>query len=440
MSYKIAMIGAGSGFTGGITQGLCRAEVFAGSRLVLMDTDPRRLDASLARQQRLVDRHHGRIELTATTNLAEALEGCDHVVTACEKKRVAYWRKDLEIPARYGVVQLKGENGGPGGQAHAMRNITMFMDICAAMREVCPDAWLMNFTNPMSFLCTYFRRDAGVKALGFCHQVHGSMGVIAEMLGMEPGELEVISGGINHLNFLVDIRRRGTGQSCMTEFLDKVRRSTYWKRNRPRVPQQVFTRDFLETFGIYPIGYDDHIVEYLPFFYPPERWQRLGFESEADRLRRKAGAKARKTLAREEYGRRYPFPKDGNHPYYDEKPTAVMEAFATNTPLYLTSMVVVNHGAIDNLPAEAVVDIPAVAVGGAVRGVHVGPLPAFAAEICRRQIAIHEMIAEATVHGDRQGVVQAMALDPYVRDIRQAEKITDAFLRYYKAELPQFHR
>ena len=135
-----------------------------------------------------------------------------------------------------------------------------------------------------------------------------------------------------------------------------------------------------------------------------------------------------------------PFPRDGNHPYYREKPTQVMEAFETNRPLYLTSMVIRNDGAIGNLPADAVVDVPAVAAGGSVRGVRVGDLPTFAMELCRRQITIHELLTEAVVHGDRGKVVQSLALDPYVRGIRQAERIADDFLRCYRWELPQFSR
>ena len=136
---------------------------------------------------------------------------------------VAEVAKDLGIPEQFGVYQVKGENGGPGGMIHGMRNISMFMGILKEMEKLCPDAWLLNFTNPMSILCTYFKNCSPIKAIGFCHQVHGSFGVIAEMIGMAPGELEVLSAGVNHLNWLFDIRKKGTGESCMEEFLGKVR-------------------------------------------------------------------------------------------------------------------------------------------------------------------------------------------------------------------------
>jgi alpha-galactosidase len=450
MSYRIAMVGAGSFFTDGITEGLCRAkEIFAGSTFVLFDVDRKRLRESEARNQAILKKMGGQIKIVAMMDRRKALEGCDYVVSSCEKKRVAYWAKDIEIPLRFDAQQFYGENGGPGGQAHAMRNITIFMGVCKDMREVCPDAWLMNFTNPMSFVCTYFNRYSGVRALGFCHQVHGSLGVVAEMLGFQPGELQAITGGVNHFNWLIDIRRRGTGESYMQEFKARVMKNKYWQKIFKNIPEQVFTLDVFKTFGEYPVGYDTHILEYLPFFYPPAEWKKRGYEPRLEALRRemkqaKARSKASRskiaahtTKARAEFYN-FPFPKDGQHPYYKELPTEVMEAFETNKPLYLTSIVIPNNGAIDNLPTNAMVDIPGIAVGGEVRGVHVGPLPAFGAELCRRQIAIHELLTAATVTADRQKVVQSMALDPYVRTIEQARKITDAFLKTYRKELPQF--
>ena len=346
MPYTIAMIGAGSFFTDTITEGLCRSpEIFSGSTFRLMDTDPQAVRLSRDCNRKIVKESGADITITSTTNLRKALEGCDYVVTSFEKKRVPYWLKDIEIPQKFGVEQFMGENGGPGGQAHAMRNITLFMRLCKNMREVCPGAWIMNFTNPMSFLCTYLKRHGGIRSLGFCHQVHGSFGVVAEMLGMQPGELEVISGGVNHFNWLLDVRRRGSGESFMDEFVTRVKKSKWWKKNHPNIPQQMFTLDVLNTFGLYPVGYDDHICEYSPFFYDHTEWEKLGYETRETMLRRELRQKkgrpagtsqsdlqAEQTRARGEYYN-YPFPKDGHHPYYQEKPTAVMEAFATNTPL-----------------------------------------------------------------------------------------------------------
>ena len=439
------MLGAGSGFVINIARELLQFESLRNARFVLMDMDRQRLDKAAAEVRAIVAEAAPGVSVEATTELETALEGCDYLITSCEMNRYPFWIKDIEIPQRHGVHQLTGENGGPGGIIHAMRNISMFVPILAEMEKRCPDAWLLNFTNPMSFLCTYFKNYARNRALGFCHQVHGSFGVIAEMLGMEPGELEVVSGGINHFNWLFDIRKRGTSTSYMSEFLSRVQQSEYWHENRKNVPMQKFTLEILETFGAYCVGYDDHIVEYLPFFYEEAEWAEQGYESLAThRLRpmlergdRGKTLEAMTLLAAARH-EAIPFPADDTHPHYAEAPCAVIHALETNQPLYLDALNIVNHGSIDNLPADAIVDVPAIIAGGEARSVHVGALPMGPMELCRRQITLHEMIAKATHEGDEKLVVQALCLDPYVRSITQARNIWADFKREYLAYLPTF--
>ena len=442
---KISMLGAGSGFVINIANELAKSEVLQDSRFVLMDIDNKRLDRAAVEVKKIMAENNCDIEIETTTELKRALDGCDYVIASCEVDRNRFWIKDIEIPQRHGVHQLTGENGGPGGQIHAIRNISMFMEILAEMEKACPSAWLMNFTNPMSFLCTYFKNYSKNPALGFCHQVHDSFGVIAEMLGMEPGEIEVITGGINHFNWLFDIRKTGTSESCMQEFLKKVRRSEYWNKKHHNIPRQEFTLEILETFGAYCVGYDDHIVEYLPFFYEEHEWAEHGYESiVTERLQstvergEQGEMLAHMTLLPEARHAEFPFPRDDSNPYYAEKPCQVIEALQSNRTTYLDAINIVNHGAIGNLPADAIVDIPAVVKGGQVRGVYVGDLPIGPMELCRRQITIHEMISKATHEGDEKLVVQSLCLDPYVRSITQARKIWTDFKKEYADYLPGF--
>ena len=439
---KISMLGAGSGFVMSVANELITHEIFNGSEFMLQDINAERL---LAAEKTVADilKSNKKIKvlLKATTDRKKALDGCDYVITSCEMNRYANWVKDLRIPAKHGVHQVKGENGGPGGMIHAMRNICMFREILADMEKLCPDAWLMNFTNPMSILCTYFKNYSPIKALGLCHQVHGSFGVIAEQLGMQPGELEVISGGINHLNWLFDIRKKGTRESCMQEFLEKVRKSKYWKKRFDVVPPQMFTLETLNTFNMYPVGYDDHIIEYLPFFWEESEWQEHQYESCAGGYEKLAARKTHTLEMQRLLGKEYakpPFPVNPDHPYYAESPCQVVMALETNTPTYFDAINIVNHGAISNLPPDAIVDVPGIAVGGQVRSIYVGELPLGPMEICRRQITLHEMIAKATHEGDDSLAVQALCLDPYVRSLSQARNIWSDFRKEYKDYLPTF--
>jgi alpha-galactosidase len=440
-SLKISMIGAGSGFVVSIARELIEHDMFDKCEFALMDINEKALNTAEDRVREILSEKSNNIKLTRTMSLQEALEGSHYVITSCEPNRYANWVNDLRIPAKFGVHQVKGENGGPGGLIHGLRNISMFMDILKAMEEYCPDAWLMNFTNPMSILCTYFKNYSPIKALGFCHQVHGSFGVIAEMLDMEPGELEVFSAGVNHLNWLFDIRKKNCGESCMDEFITKVKASKYWKKRFESIPPQSFTLETLNTFNMYPIGYDDHIIEYMPFFWEESEWAERGFKSLAGEYE-SLTKKGKTTLeAQTLLGADYhapPFPKDNKHLYYAEKPCQVIVALETNTPTYFDAINIVNNGAVDNLPDNAIIDVPGIAIGGEVRSIHVGKLPWGPMEICRRQITLHEMIAEAAHNGDESLVVQALCLDPYVRSVTQAKQIWQAYKEEYISYLPTF--
>ena len=443
MPCRIVMIGAGSVvFPLTIARELVRSDVLKGSTLVLMDIDADLLARSEAQIRKLVAQTGSRLKLEATLDRRVALSDADFVVTSYAPHRIEFWIKDIEIADRHGAYAMEGENGGPAGQIHALRNITIMMDIVRDIKELCPDAWLMNFTNPMSMVCTYLCRHTPVKSLGFCHQVHGSFGHIAEMLDMEPGDLEVVTAGINHMNFLLDIRKKGCSISYMEEFFEAVHKSPYWQKAYENMPEQVqmFTLEFLDTFGIYPVGFDSHICEYIPFFYTKEEWEKMGYRSLCVQLEgaRKiqeeeeaAGVLSEEEIERKIAAKFFALPKDPSDPYYRETPALI------NTAQYLDSMVLPNNGCVSNLPADAVVDIPAVVVGGRVRGVQVGELPPFAAELCRRQIVIHELIARAAVEGERRLFLEALCLDPFVHSLNAAKRICEDYIEEYRKYLPQ---
>lgn len=437
---KIVMLGAGSAFSVNVAKTLDDS-VFQGCDFWLMDIDDTNLRRAQNALQPIVAKLDTSVTLHGTTQLEPALEGADYVIISCEQNRYRNWIKDIEIPARHGVEQITGENGGPGGQIHAMRNINMLMPIVSRMEKLCPDAWLLNLTNPMSILTTYLSKYTRVKNVGFCHQVHGTIGVMSEQLGFEPGELEVISGGINHLNWLFDIRKRNTRESWLKEFIEAIQNSEWWKENKPHHPEHVFSLEIFNTFGMYPIGYDNHICEYFSCFYEKDEWEAKGFRPLVESRLRPQIESSRTTLEAQHLmggTKSYPFPDDPHVPYYREAVCPLIAALETNKPAYFDAMVGLNRGAITNLPDDAVVDRPVVVTGGQVRSVHVGSLPPGPLEICRRQIAIHEMVAQATVEGDERLAVQALCLDPYVRSIIQAKKIWEDLRKEYALYLPSF--
>ena len=438
---KITMPGAGSGFVLSVAQELVRDPLFAEGEFMLYDPDASRLGAAVAAVEELFRKSNSHIELKSTLSLEEAVEGSDYIISSCEKNRYPNWVNDFRIPEKYGVHQIKGECGGPGGLIHGLRQINLYSSLAKAIEKYAPGAWLMSFSNPMSTICTYFKNYTKVKTVGFCHQVHGSFGVVAEMLGFAPGELEVITAGVNHFNWLFDVRLKGTGKSFMKEFLERVHNSPYWRKKFDNVPQQTFTLELLDVFGMYPVGYDEHIVEYTSCFYEPHEWEKHGFKSLRGFYEKKISEGTR-TLEDQQNAEKNnafpPFPKDPHHPYYAENPCRVISALETNTPCYIDAVNIVNHGAVGNLPADAILDLPALVIGGAVRSIHVGDLPPGPCELSRRQVALHEMIAQAAVEGDDGLVLQALCLDPYVRSITQAKNIWREFRELYREDLTNF--
>jgi len=440
---KLTMLGAGSGFVLTIAKELLTDPVFGNAEFVLMDVSEDRLAVAEKSVAEVLAKGKNRVRLSVTTSLDAALDGADYVISSCEKKRYAYWAKDFAISEQHGVFQIKAENGGPGGIMHGMRNICLYHEILTRMEKCCPEAWLMNFSNPMSILCTYFKNYfPKIKALGFCHQVHGSFGLIAEELGMAPGELEVVTAGVNHMNWLFDIRKRHTRESCMAEFLEKMRSSKYWNESFPNIPNQRYTKEVYETFGMYPVGYDEHIVEYMPFIQNPEEWEKWGLHSRRETYERLTQEKSHTLETQRLLGKSYnhpPFPVDPDHPYYAENPCKVITALETNTPLYFDAINIRNNGAVENLPDDVILDVPGLAIGGAVRSVHVGKLPVGPCELCRRQTVIHELVAQAAAEGSDSLAVQALCLDPYVPSITQARGIWADCREAYREELTLFH-
>ena len=284
---------------------------------------------------------------------------------------------------------------------------------------------------------------------------------------MYSGTLEIVAGGIDAYENVYDAAKNEVREETglrVTAFFPDIRTGKYAPRDDSWVdgrelrrivdstPEQIFTLEFLGAFGIYPVGYDNHICEYLPFFYSKDEWEELGYHTTKERVLqfletggRPDAAEAAGTVDDVEVQRilgkgKFPFPKDPEGPYYRESPVKVMEALLTGREACFDALVVPNNGCVSNLPHDAIVDIPAVVAGGRPRGMDVGELPFFAAELCRRQIGIHELIAEAAVTGERRLLLEALCLDPYVRGLTTARKIMEDYLAEYRDYLPQFHQ
>jgi alpha-galactosidase len=431
---KITLIGAGSASFGpGTLSALFAArERLAGSTVALVDVDPDALDV-MARVARRANEATGEpFTVEATTDRRKVLPGSRFVIVAVAVRRNERWRLDFEIPLKHGVKQVLGENGGPGGLFHTCRNVPIVLDVCRDVEELCPDALVLNFTNPEGRICLAATRYTGVQFVGLCHGIGMAQVAIAQVLDLPPEEIDPRAAGLNHFTWILDLRRTSTGEDLYPALrraapekgLDEAGTGDY----RYGVK---LSRYLMDVFGYWPSPSDDHVGEYLSY-----AWETCGLDGYdfdgADRwaeqqwrwLRRLAGGEEPvESLLERGWG---------------ERAVPIITGVLGNTHQYELAVNVPNDGFIPNLPDGAIVEVPATVDASGVHGVHVGPLPEPIAAMCRNQIAVIDRVVEAAVHGDRGAALQALLLDPVVGAVSQAEAILDEMIEVHADFLPQF--
>ncbi len=445
---KIVLIGAGSVSFGPRT--LC--DLFANreklraasscSTISLVDTNPESLHlvAGVAKKMNEAAGHPFTIE--ATTDRVQALPGAEFVIISIAVKRNERWRLDFQIPLKHGVKQVLGENGGPGGLFHAMRNIPIVLDICRDIEQLCPQALVLNFTNPEGRICLAANRYTALQFVGLCHGIGMAQDAIGHVLGLPPDEIDAKAGGLNHFNWILDLRRAGTAEDLYPALKRTLAEKPAPTPLQGPVDRVEFgdggwgfgiklTRYLLDLYGYWPLPSDDHIGEYLSY-----AWEYCGLEGYDFDAADRGGEELYRLLRAVAAG------EQPVAPYLDmpsgERAVPIICGVLGNTHQYELAVNVPNAGLIPNLPEWAIVEVPATIDASGVHGVPVGPLPEPIAAMCRTQIAVIDRMVEAAVHGDRSAALQALLLDPVVNSISQAEAILDEMLEVHRDFLPQF--
>lgn len=458
---KIVVIGAGSAIFGlNTVAALLRSERLRGSHLALVD---RNID-TLALITRLAERlnREWKAEMTITrhTHHAEALLEADFVVSAIEAPpREKLWRSDYEIPLKYGVRQPYAENGGPGGFAHAARNIGPVMQIAHDMELACPNAWFINFTNPMIRICDAIARYSDIQVVGLCHQIAVGYAMVGYALAQDLGfelpaagfisthaspsfipatdqmahqalqRLDIKAAGLNHFTWMLDVRDKQTGEDLYPLFARR------WAELE--LTFEPLTRRVYDAFDWFPIPGDEHLCEYLPWLSDPltkpwEKYEVSLYEWDVwDQMRRDGHGDIARMGAGE-------LSIDALRDADSEGALELIEAMAGAGNHYHRAVNLPNDGYITNLPEGAIVEVPGLVSGAGVLGLGVGRLPQPIAELCRREITVAQLCVDAAVHGDRQAALQCLLLDPVITDLDVAQQILDDYLETYREYLPQF--
>ncbi len=456
---KIVVIGAGSASFGLNTLGaIMKSENLRGSTLALVDRNAE----TLAIVKKLADRLNvewaREIQIEAHTHHAEALPGAAFVVSAIEvPPREGLWRQDYEIPLRHGVRQPYAENGGPGGFAHAARNIGPVLEITHDMEKYCPQAWFINYTNPMVRICDAVNRYSKIKVIGLCHQIYAGYGIVgyllADVIGVKVArrlntfaspedwaelakvmrvavqKLDIKAAGLNHFTFMLSVHLKETGED-----LYPLVRERFAKAD-PRF--EPLTRRVFEAFDCMPIPGDSHLCEYLPWGSDPltKPWDKYSLHLYDWDGAEKGRGEGHKLIAAMGSGEE---PIDRLKENDSEGALEMIENIAGAGNHYHLAINLPNVGQIENLPLNAIVETPGHISGLGARGVAVGKLPAGVAELHRRELEVVRLAVDAAVSGDRRLALQCLLFDPVISDLDVAREVLDDYLVSYRQYLPQF--
>jgi alpha-galactosidase len=434
---KITFIGAGSlGFTRKLVRDILTFPRLEDATLTLMDIDAERLDFSQRAVQRIVDLGEYPATVEATMDRAAALEGADVVLVTILAGGTDVWRHDIEIPKKFGVDTNIGDTRGPSGIFRALRTIPVMLDIVKDMERLCPDAVMLNYTNPMAMLCRAMQRESCIRLTGLCHSVQGTAAMLARWIGAPMDEITYTCAGINHQAFYLTYEWNGNdARPLIREALE-----------RPEIyNEEIVRNEMFLHLDYYVTESSGHNSEYNWWFrkredliekycthgtgWNPGEYAYIlkQYENREDTW---------KDDARKWFAEDNPISLERGHEYAAYIINALkggeIFAFNGNVP---------NTGLITNLPEDACVEVPVFVDTAGFHPEHVGPLPPQCAALVHVNVMVEEMAVEAALTGNPRLVFQAVAYDPLtaaVLSLAEIKEMVNEMFQQNRDHLPQF--
>ncbi|MDD3942254.1 MAG: alpha-glucosidase [Sphaerochaetaceae bacterium] len=440
---KLVLIGAGSAQFGLGTLGdLFQSMPMHGSEIMLVDINREALDDVLQKGRAFLEEHRLPFTLGATTDRREALSGADVVVISIEVgNRFRLWDEDWTIPQQYGFSQVYGENGGPGGVFHALRITPVIVSICDDVSELCPDAWVFNYSNPMSAITTtVLRKYPSLKFVGLCHEVLSLERYLPEMLGTPFGNLSLRSAGLNHFSVLVEASYRDTkadaypdilakapaffekeiGYSDILSYVMRTGQAPRTEGDSQRVVLDVgrsakswsdrtLFRTILEEYRLLPITVDSHLGEYI-------QW--------AHDVADHKGIKDFYTL----YQLQLSHVKPRIELRREERLVLILEGILADSAYEEPAVNVMNNGLIPSLPGSIAVEVPAKVRRSGLEPIAFPSYPKGFAALLRNYCGVYDLLAEAVLTKKREYVIQALLANPVVDRHRPLHEMVDLMI------------
>jgi len=396
---KIALLGAGSmEFARSLLADLLTSTVLADAHLVLHDTDAERLATAFSLARSTSASTGSTVNITASANRREALLGADFVINQIAVGGFEAIRRDFDIPRKYGVRQTIADSLGLGGIFRGLRTIPVMVSIGNDMAEVCPDAWLLNYTNPMTMVpWAVYAGTPVTQVVGLCHSIRDTQTNLAGLVGVPEDEITFLTAGVNHQAWVLRFERDG---------VDLYPRLQSVISNEPEL-QKLVRIELFQRLGYFPTESSDHGSEYVPWFLPHEamvsrhnidvdaylRWSQDNLDEYQELRRQIAAGEPVDVLPGAELA------------------CGVIEAMVSGVPRVVPGNVA-NHGLIDNLPADACVEVPCLVDASGIHPIAVGALPLHLAALNRAFLSVSELTVAAALEGNREHVYHAAMLDP----------------------------
>lgn len=430
-SFKFVFIGAGSSvFTMRLVGDILGEKSLERGHLALVDIDEKLLLETESAVKNLLS-HSGRnFTVSAYTDFRQALDGADFVLFTFATGGYARWKKDIEICTRHGVLQSVGDTIGPGGIIRAMRTIPVVIEIAREMEKRCPEAWVINYSNPEGAVCLALQKYTKIKSFGLCHGTPDTAHWLANnVFKVSPERLKYRAAGINHLTWFTELSI--DGEDVYPELMNKLRESGMDKA-------EPISTELFRTFGLYPAPGDRHVGEFFPFFLKAKVLE------EQDYLWKNNDFKVVDGW-REDARKLFDEVRQNNKGYErfmqgsGETSTHFMRALVTGN--VASEMVnVINSGYIDNISDGIIVELPTFIDAFGLHPQKIGKLPAGIAAKCETLGLEYVLTVDSAVTGDFNKALQAMYLDPLAANCNYPEKLLEELIRENLDVLPEYWR
>lgn len=402
----ITMLGAGSFFTYSILKDIVLIPGSKGGELRLIDVDERRLEIAEKLMKKVVADFGQPWTVVASSNRRDLLKGSDYIVNSIEVAGLECVRPDNDIPLKYGVSQNIGDTIGPGGLFKALRTVPEYLNILKDCEELCPDALVLNYTNPMNIMCLAASRASRMKTVGLCHSVQGTSKMLADYAGVSYDQVQWKCAGINHLAWFTEFN--GPNGSLYPNLMAQAE-----DRTSPFARAEPVRTDMMLHFGAFITESSGHLSEYLPYYRKrPDllaKYTDTGYRGEESfyannwpTWRQNQDEKRLKLIADEE-------PIDGKRTW--EYGAWIVEAIEKNQPIVIHGNVI-NDGCIENLPRDGCVEVACLVNQNGIQPTKFGRLPKQMAALCDSNMRMFDLAADACINPSQELAELALMLDP----------------------------